>query len=165
MSGATFVIFGIGKFSEHAHEVASFESYGLPSPDTFVYLVGVLEIVGGVLLIAGLLTRLVALALAGNMLGAIVVSGFGEGEVWPSLTLAPALLAAMLFLIWVGPGGGAADGQLLKSLQRRLDGLRFDAHSAQCEMLAPASISSIPSTASRTRDAHPPLKPKEPDLK
>lgn len=45
----------------------------------------------------GLLTRLAALALAGNMLGAIVVSGLGEGEVMPSLTLAPALLGAMLF--------------------------------------------------------------------
>lgn len=104
-SGAIFLVFGIGKFSDHAHEVASFESYGLPSPDAVVYLIGVLEIVGGALLIAGLLTRLVALALAGNMVGAIVFSGIGEGEVLPSLTLAPALLAAMLFLLWVGPAG------------------------------------------------------------
>ena len=103
-AGAVFVVFGIGKFTDHAHEVASFETYGLPSPDAFVYLVGVLETVGGLLLIAGLLTRLVALALAGNMVGAIVVSGIGEGEVFPSLTLAPLLLAAMLFLLWVGPG-------------------------------------------------------------
>ncbi len=114
LSGAVFVIFGIGKFSQHAHEVDSFDSYGLPSPDAFVYLVGVLEIVGGALLIAGLLTRVVALALAGNMVGAIVVSGIGEGEVLPSLTLAPALLAAMLFLIWVGPGARAVDGRFAK---------------------------------------------------
>jgi putative oxidoreductase len=100
VSGAIFVVFGIGKFSQHAHEVDSFESYGLPAPDAFVYLVGGLEIVGGLLLLAGLLTRLVALLLAGNMLGAIVVSGIGEGEVVPSLTLAPLLLAAMVFLFW-----------------------------------------------------------------
>ena len=58
-------------------------------------------------------TRLVALAMAGNMLGAIVFSGLGEGEVVPSLTLAPLLLAGMLFLIWVGPGRRALDGRLL----------------------------------------------------
>jgi putative oxidoreductase len=118
LSGAIFVIFGIGKFTEHAHEVDSFENYGLPSPDAFVYLVGVLEILGGVLLIAGLLTRLVALALAGNMVGAIVVSGIGESETFPSLTLAPLLLIAMGFLLWVGPGEKALDQDLLKRGQR-----------------------------------------------
>ncbi len=44
--------------------------------------------------------------LAGNMLTAIAVSGFGQGEVLPSLTLAPALLAVMLFLLVVGLRGG-----------------------------------------------------------
>lgn len=118
VSGAIFLVFGIGKFSEHAHEVDSFESYALPSPDVFVYAIGVLEVVGGALLIVGLLTRLAALALAGNMLGAIVVSGIGEGEVLPSLTLAPVLLAAMLFLLWVGPGRHALDGRVLKQPSR-----------------------------------------------
>ena len=32
---------------------------------------------------------------------ATVVSGFIAGDVIPSLTLAPALLAAMLYLLWV----------------------------------------------------------------
>lgn len=123
-SGAIFVVFGIGKFTDHAHEVDSFESYGLPSPDAFVYLVGALEIGGGLLLIAGLATRLVALALAGNMVGAIVVSGLGEGEVLPSLTLAPLLLAGMLFLIWVGPGRRALDGRLLEAHTREIGGQR-----------------------------------------
>ena len=111
-SGALFVAFGIGKFADHGHEVEAFDSYGLPAPDAFVYLVGGLEIVGGALLLAGLLTRLAALALAGNMAGAIVVSGIGEGEVLPSLTLAPLLLAAMLFLLWVGPGARSLDARL-----------------------------------------------------
>lgn len=111
-SGAVFVLFGIGKFADHAHEVASFEAYGLPAPDAFVYLVGALEIGGGLLLLAGLATRLAALALAANMAGAIAVSGIGEGEVVPSLTLAPALLAAMLFLLWVGPGRRSLDERL-----------------------------------------------------
>lgn len=117
-SGAVFVLFGIGKFSDHGHEVESFESYGLPSPDAFVYLIGVLEIGGGLLLLAGLATRLVALALAGNMAGAIVVSGIGEGEVLPSLTLAPALLVAMLFLLWAGAGARSLDARLSSSWSR-----------------------------------------------
>lgn len=111
-SGAIFVVFGIGKFSAHAHEVESFESYGLPAPDAFVYAVGALEIGGGALLLAGLATRLAALLLAGNMAGAIAVSGIGEGEVLPSLTLAPALLVAMLFLLWAGPGPRSLDERL-----------------------------------------------------
>lgn len=114
-SGAVFVAFGIGKFADHGHEVEAFDSYGLPAPDVFVYMVGGLEIVGGILLLAGLLTRLAALALAGNMAGAIVVSGIGEGEILPSLTLAPLLLAAMVFLIWVGPGRRSLDARLSAS--------------------------------------------------
>jgi len=111
-SGAVFGLFGIGKFVDHAHEVESFESYGLPAPEAFVYAIGALEIGGGLLLLAGLATRLGALALAGNMAGAIVVSGIGEGEVLPSLTLAPVLLVATLFLLWVGPGPHSLDDRL-----------------------------------------------------
>ena len=98
-AGVVFVVFGIGKFSQHASEVASFESYGLPSPDAFVYVIGVVEIVGGLLLVLGLLTPFVALVMAGDMVGAIVFSGIKEGEVLPSLTLAPALLVVMLLLL------------------------------------------------------------------
>jgi putative oxidoreductase len=97
-AGVVFVVFGIGKFSQHATEVDSFRTYGLPAPDAFVYAIGALEIVGGLMLIAGLLTRLAALALAGDMVGAIVVSGIEEGEI-VSLTLAPALLVTMLVLL------------------------------------------------------------------
>lgn len=111
-AGLVFVVFGIGKFTAHATEVEHFEDYGLPAADAFVYLVGVLEIGGGLLLIAGLAVRLVALALAGNMVGAIVVSGIGEGEVVPSLTLAPLLLVAMLYLVWAGAGARSLDARL-----------------------------------------------------
>jgi putative oxidoreductase len=110
-AGAVFLVFGIAKFAHHASEVESFRTYGLPSPDAFVYAIGVLEIVGGLMLIAGLLTRLAALALAGDMVGAIVVSGIKEGEVI-SLTLAPALLVVTTTLLWAGPGPGSVDAGL-----------------------------------------------------
>ena len=92
--------------------MASFQAYGLPAPDAFVYAIGVLEVVGGVLLVAGLATRPTALILAGDMVGAIVVSGIGLGEP-VSLTLAPALLILMVLLIWVGPGSAALDGRVV----------------------------------------------------
>jgi putative oxidoreductase len=108
-----FVVFGIAKFTAHTDEVASFEKYGLPSPDAFVYAIGVLEVVGGLLLLVGLLTRPVALVLAGDMFGAIVVSGIGQNEV-VSLTVAPAELVVMLVLLWAGPGTAAVDPWLVR---------------------------------------------------
>jgi putative oxidoreductase len=102
-AGLVFVVFGAGKFVNHASEVDSFDSYGLPWPDAFVYVIGVIEIAGGLLLISGLAIRLAAFVLAGDMVGAIVASGILKGEPI-SLTLAPALLAAMAFLLWASPG-------------------------------------------------------------
>jgi putative oxidoreductase len=108
-SGGVFVAFGAGKFVNHAAELASFRSYGLPAPEVFVIGIGVIELVGGLLLIMGYLTRPAALALAVDMVGAIVVSGLARGEII-SLTLAPAELVAMLVLLLsrrAAPGSGA----------------------------------------------------------
>jgi putative oxidoreductase len=110
-AGTVFVLFGIGKFTSHSSEVDSFSAYGLPSPDDFVYAIGGLELLGGALLIVGFLTRPAALILAGDMIGAIIVSGIGRGEMI-SLTLAPALLAGTLFLVYTGPGWRSLDHYL-----------------------------------------------------
>ena len=99
-AGVVFVIFGLGKFVNHAAELSSFETYGIPWPEVMVYVVGVLEVVGGLALLAGVAVAPVALLMAGNMAVAIVVSGIGEGEVVPSLTLAPLLLIVMGWLLW-----------------------------------------------------------------
>jgi putative oxidoreductase len=100
-SALVFLVFGVGKFTNHGSELASFQTYGLPAPDAFVYVVGVVEVAGGVLLAISLAVTPAALALASDMIGAIVVSGIGRGET-VSLTLAPALLVAMIFLLLVG---------------------------------------------------------------
>jgi putative oxidoreductase len=99
VSGGVFVAFGAGKFVNHASELASFKTYGLPAPEVFVPAIGAIEIIGGVLLMVGLLTRSAAAVLAADMVGAIVVSGIVRGEVI-SLTLAPAELVAMVVLLW-----------------------------------------------------------------
>ena len=100
-----------GKFANHAAELASFRHYPLPAPDAFVYLVGGIEIGGGLLLIMGLLTRPAALALAAGMIGAIVISGLGRWELL-SLTLAPLLLAAMISVIRLGAGCWSLDRRM-----------------------------------------------------
>ncbi len=99
-AGAVFVIFGLGKFVNHAAELSSFETYGIPRPEVMVSVIGVLEVEGGAALLAGRAVAPAALLMAGNMAVAIVVSGIGEGEVVPSLTLAPVLLIVMGMLVW-----------------------------------------------------------------
>ena len=111
VAGSVFVAFGLGKFTDHESEARSFESYGLPSPGAFAYAIGVLELALGLLLVIGLLTRLAALGLAGDMVGAIAATGPVEGGAI-NLGLAPALLLAMLFLVWTGAGGFALDERL-----------------------------------------------------
>jgi putative oxidoreductase len=100
-SAAVFIVFGLGKFVNHASETASFRSYGLPAPGLFAHVIGVVELVGGIALIAapagGPVRRLALLVLAGDLVGAIVVSGILRGES-VSLTLAPALLVSLLVL-------------------------------------------------------------------
>jgi uncharacterized membrane protein YphA (DoxX/SURF4 family) len=98
VAGLIFVGAGIAKFAFNGGEVNAFESFHLPSAELFVAAVGVAEILGGLALVANYPVRPAAALMAAIMVGAIVVSGFGHGDVIPSLTLAPLLLAASLFL-------------------------------------------------------------------
>ena len=101
VAGLVFVVFSTSKFLRQDEEVAAFTSYGLPAPELLVYGTGLAELLGGLLLIAGVAVRAVAVVLALVMAGAFVSSGLGSGTPL-SLTLAPALLVSMLFLLWSG---------------------------------------------------------------
>jgi putative oxidoreductase len=107
-AGVIFVAFSTGKFRRYDAEVNAFDRYGIPFPEVTTYLVGVLELVGGFLLVIGFLTRPVAVALAGNMIGAIVTAGRIDGGA-VNLGLAPALLLAMLVLLKTGAGARSID--------------------------------------------------------
>jgi putative oxidoreductase len=104
LAGVVFTASGTPKFFAHNWEAGHFRTYGLPLPDAFVYLIGAIEILGGLSLIANLAIRPVSLLLAAVMIGAIVTSGIGQGEWIPSLTLAPALLIASVYLARTTPG-------------------------------------------------------------
>lgn len=94
-----FVAAGLVKFVFHHWELHAFREFGLPWPSALEIFAGVLECAGGVLLVARLAVVPVAVLLAVTMAVAIGASGIGHGDVIPSLTLAPALLLAMAFLI------------------------------------------------------------------
>jgi putative oxidoreductase len=118
VAGAIFVGFGQSKFVHHAREARAFDRYGLPAPDVFAYATGTLELVLGIALLLGLLTRLTALGLAGNLVGAIATGGRVDGG-FVNLGLAPMLLVAMLFLVWAGGGRASLDAVLARKLELR----------------------------------------------
>jgi len=93
LSGLIFIGAGLVKFVFHHWELHAFRSFGLPWPSALEILAGVVETLGGIVLA---LRRWVAPA---AMIVAIVSSGIGQGDVIPSLTLAPALLVMMLYLL------------------------------------------------------------------
>jgi hypothetical protein len=48
-----FVSFGVGKFTDHSSEVMSFVHYGVPLAGVSVWIVGLVETIGGLMLVAG----------------------------------------------------------------------------------------------------------------
>ena len=99
MTGVVFFFAGLVKFAFHHWELGAFRSFGLPWPSALEILAGVLETLGGILLVARRLIVPTAVLLAATMVVAIAASGIGHGDVIPSLTLAPALLVATLYLL------------------------------------------------------------------
>ncbi len=99
LTGVVFIPAGLVKFAFHHWELHAFQEFGLPWPSALELLAGVLETAGGVLLIARRFVVPVSVLLAATMLVAIGASGIGHGDVIPSLTLAPALLLALVFLL------------------------------------------------------------------
>ena len=57
LAGITFAISGTPKFFAHGWETGHFRTYGMPLPDAFVYLIGAIEILGGLALVAGIAVR------------------------------------------------------------------------------------------------------------
>lgn len=99
VAGAIFIPAGLLKFVAYGWEVDNFRRFGLPAPPVWVVAAGVIEIAGGVLLVRRQAVVPAAALLAITMVVAIAVSGIASGDVIPSLTLAPSLLAASLYLL------------------------------------------------------------------
>ena len=114
IAGVIFVSFGIGKFTDHTSEVTSFMHYGVPLASVSVWGVGLVETIGGLMLVFGVFTRWAALALAADMIGVIATAGRVDGGLL-NLGLAPLLLVGMLLLLWTGPGVLSLEAILARS--------------------------------------------------
>lgn len=77
--GAVFLIHGLDKLLDLDAAEAFFDSLGIPWPGAMAPLVALTEVAGGLLLIAGIATPLVGVALAGDMLVAYVTAHLGHG--------------------------------------------------------------------------------------
>jgi uncharacterized membrane protein YphA (DoxX/SURF4 family) len=100
ISGLIFIPAGLVKFAFYHGELHAFRDFGIPAATVMEPLVGVLETLGGVLLVRHLLIAPTAFILAVIMLVAFVTGGIIHAEPIPSDTLAPALLAAMIYLLY-----------------------------------------------------------------
>jgi putative oxidoreductase len=101
--GLVFLGTALQKLTRHASTTADFKHWGLPSPSAFVYAIALLELLCGLALVTGLATRLAALLLLCDMLGAVATAGRVDGG---SYILVPPVLAVLLLVLTARGGGG-----------------------------------------------------------
>ncbi len=120
--GWQFFLTGRGKLAHLERTAEFFASLGIPAPGAHALGIGLLELVGGLLLVAGAGTRLFAAALAGTMIVALATAhrdevaegldGLFGAEPFP-------YLVALLVLLACGPGRIALDTLLARRLGAR----------------------------------------------
>lgn len=108
--GWLFFESGIGKFSHIEKVVSFFTDLGIPAPTLNAYFNASLETVGGLLLVLGLASRLIAVPLLINMIVAYITADrealtafFSESGKFFGADPFPFLLVSLLILIF-GPG-------------------------------------------------------------
>jgi uncharacterized membrane protein YphA (DoxX/SURF4 family) len=107
--GVIFLVACLPKFLAYGWERDAFVRFDLPAPGFLVIVAGVVELVGGALLVARRLVLPSCVVLSITMLVAFVAGGLLAGDEIPSMTLAPALLLAMVWLV-VGAARGTRRG-------------------------------------------------------
>jgi uncharacterized membrane protein YphA (DoxX/SURF4 family) len=136
MAGGVFLSEGILKFIYVNQGVGRFTKIGIPFPQETATFIGVLEIVGGLLLIAGLFTRVVAIPFIVEMVVAILTTKVSLYLGTSPLPLPPsppkvgfwavmhesrsdyAQILTSSFLLVAGPGSWSLDALLLRYRQR-----------------------------------------------
>jgi putative oxidoreductase len=117
-----FLAHGAQKFFQYgiAGVTQGFTQAGIPLPGIAAPFVATLELVGGVLLLFGLLTRPVALLLAINMLVATLVVHLPNGFFNPmGIEFTMTLFAGTLALAMTGPGELSLDAVLANRRRAR----------------------------------------------
>jgi len=118
--GAVFLSEGIQKFLfPAALGVGRFARIGLPAPEVLAPLVGTFEVVCGLLVLLGLLTRLAALPLIAIMLTALsttklpLLAAKGFWAMAHEARTDWSMLLGAVFLLIVGAGAWSCDARLL----------------------------------------------------
>ena len=115
--GWAFYLTGSGKWAHFDNTVTFFTELGIPFPQANAAFVATLELVGGLCLIAGLLTRLFATGLASTMVVALMTADKERFlESWSTASdFSPTDISAfvyLLFMLWLalyGPGPVSLD--------------------------------------------------------
>jgi putative oxidoreductase len=124
--GWAFYLTGSGKWAHFDNTVTFFTELGIPFPEANAAFVASLELVGGICLILGLLTRLMATGLASTMFVALLTADKARFlESWSTASeVSPTDIPAfvfLLFFLWLalyGPGPVSLDrflGRWLKT--------------------------------------------------
>jgi putative oxidoreductase len=132
MAGGVFLWEGVLKFVYSNQGVGRFTKIGIPAPSATATFVGVLEIVGGILLITGFLTRLISVPFIIEMLVAMLSTKIALYLGTSPLPLPPAppqvgfwavlheirsdyaQIMTVIFLLITGPGRWSIDALMTR---------------------------------------------------
>lgn len=111
IAGIGFIMHGLPKLLDIPGTQNSFINMGLP-PDLAI-IIGLLETIGGLAILLGILTRIAAGLLAINMIGAIIQVKISKGFIG-GYELDLLYLAIMISLMITGPGNFSIEKNILK---------------------------------------------------
>src|SRR5918996_1948673 len=111
LAGITFIAHGLPKFEDVTGTQGFFGNIGLP-PE-LALPIGLLEVIGGIFLIVGVVTRISAALLIIDMIGAVILVKLSDGFVG-GYEFELLLIAISLSLLLTGPGRISIEWDVLK---------------------------------------------------
>jgi putative oxidoreductase len=111
MAGVTFIAHGVPKFFDVSGGYGFFQSVNLP-PELFVPI-ALLEVIGGLAILLGILTRIASALLIIEMLGAILTAKLSKGFIG-GYEFELLLISICITLVIMGPGKISIENYILK---------------------------------------------------